>query len=103
MKTLIDRDVRRRMLTAIEILKQKNDWLSVREIIIEFQKKYLSWYKIERRSIYADLKALEDFHWIELKQGRNNTTYAKISPVHVNLSETIQLKQLQERAFSEVK
>lgn len=96
---MIDRDIRRRLLTIIQILQIKNNWLDVKQIIYELKKRYTNWYEVERRSIYADLKALEDFGWIELRQGRNNTTYAKINSIDIDLRETVQPQQLQERTL----
>jgi hypothetical protein len=42
---------------------------------------YSGQYQVERRAVYADLKALEDFGQVTIRTGAANTIYAKSAKV----------------------
>jgi Fe2+ or Zn2+ uptake regulation protein len=74
---MIDRNVRIRLLQVLNILANAQKELSVSEIIFELKRIYSNWFQVERRAIYADLKALEQFGYVSLRTGAANKTYAK--------------------------
>lgn len=72
---LIDRDVRFSLLSTIEILKHKNEWLTVKDIIDCLQMRMNRIY--DRRSIYQHIKNLELFGYVETKVCKNNTKFVR--------------------------
>ena len=74
---MIDRDIRRRLLSIMVILNRKQVEMTVKQIIFELKRMYSGQYQVERRAVYADLKALEDFGQVTIRTGAANTIYAK--------------------------
>jgi predicted DNA-binding transcriptional regulator YafY len=74
---MIDRDIRRRLLSIMVILNRKQVEMTVKQVIFELKIMYSGQYQVERRAVYADLKALEDFGQVTIRTGAANTIYAK--------------------------
>jgi repressor of nif and glnA expression len=85
---MIDRDVRRRLLSIMVILNKKQVEMTVKQIIFELKRMYSGQYQVERRAVYADLKALEDFGQVTIRIGAANTIYAKSTALR-NMAEVI--------------
>lgn len=79
---MIDRNVRKRLLMTLKIIHSKPEkYWSVKDIINEMQK-IDSWFNVERRAIYEDMAALEEFGLIVVIKRRYNKNYGKaVSPV----------------------
>lgn len=68
--------------------KPEKYW-SVEDIINEMQK-IDSWFEVERRAIYADMAALEEFGLIVVIKRRHNKNYGKaVSPAIIHFHEVI--------------
>lgn len=87
---MIDRNVRRRLLMTLKVIHSKPEkYWSVEEVINEMQK-IDSWFEVERRAIYADMTALEEFGFIKVIRRRYNKNYARaISPALVHFCEIV--------------
>ena len=94
MKKLIDRDVRKRLLHVMDIIRLYDDWLTVNDIIFNL-KRSDSDYPVERRAIYNDINALQDFGYILVKKGKSNVTFVKWSNT-VYSAKVIQPKRVSE-------
>lgn len=75
---------------TLKIIHSKPEkYWSVEEVINEMQK-IDSWFQVERRAIYADMAALEEFGFIEVIRRRYNKNYARaISPALFHFFEIV--------------
>lgn len=76
-------------MTLKVIYSKPEKYWSVEEVINEMQK-VDSWFEVERRAIYADMTALEEFGFIEVIRRRHNKNYARaISSALVHFCEIV--------------
>lgn len=76
-------------MTLKVIHSKPEKYWSVEEVINEMQK-IDCWFEVERRAIYADMTALEEFGLIVVIRRRHNKNYARaISPALVHFCEIV--------------
>ncbi len=81
---------RKRLVFIVAMLKVYSAWLSVNDLMKMVEREIDEAEKIDRRAIYADLKALEEYGLILLrKKGNENRFEAKWISSNVHLQEAI--------------
>lgn len=98
---MIDRNVRFRLLLILDLMQKYDKWFSVQDIITLIRKTHDNWFQVERRAIYADWKALEEFGYVTIENRAHNKRYAKANIFYMD--ETLQPERVQERTLPEAK
>jgi hypothetical protein len=95
---MIDRDVRRRLLAVLDIMRNANCELTVQDIIYQIKLKS-PYAQVERRAIVADLKSLEQFGYVILRNRGHNTYYAKFNTDVFDIPEANEFERIPQRAL----
>lgn len=98
---MVDRNVRFRLLLILDLMQKYDKWFSVQDIITLIRKTHDNWFQVERRAIYADWKALEEFGYVTIENRAHNKRYAKANIFYMD--EVIQPKPVPERTLPEAK
>ena len=98
---MIDRNVRFRLLLVLEIMRQSSDKMSVQDIIDSIKMRD-PWALVERRVVFADLKALEQFGYVTIEMERHNKAYASFHSEIPHIQQIVQPKRIQKRTLPKV-